>query len=408
MGNDAERSPLDQAFYLSILALSWIVVSLRQVKWHKLFAANAWIMLLYLFFAVSVLWSDDLVGSSKRLFKDFGMVSVISVILSEKDPLEAIRAVYFRCACVLFPLSVVVIRYFPNIGRGYTIAGEPMFSGVTTQKNTLGEIILVFSLFLIWDCLEARPAGAKRPWIGTQWDRLVLLLMGVWLLNMSQSKTALMCLLIGVSLILRRGWLASSVRINKMVLFGALSIPFLLLFTQQINSIIAPVVEALGRNMTFTGRSEIWEHITFATVNPLVGAGYWNFWGGKGGLAISQAMNTAVPNAHNGYLDIYLDGGLIALVLLFCVLVTSGKRLIANLHLNRYQRVRFAVLIVMIFYNLTESTFARLTPIWFTTLLVLIEFPPLKTGMRKSQGSLHRGNEGIRSSTADFLRCANQ
>src|SRR5712692_9289686 len=213
MGNDAERSPLDQAFYLSILALSWIVVSLRQVKWHKLFAANAWIMLLYLFFAVSVLWSDDLVGSSKRLFKDFGMVSVISVVLSEKDPLEAIRAVYFRCACVLFPLSVVVIRYFPNIGRGYTIAGEPMFSGVTSQKNTLGEIILVFSLFLIWDCLEARPAGAKRPWIGTQWDRLVLLLMGVWLLNMSQSKTALMCLLIGVSLILRRGWLASSVRI---------------------------------------------------------------------------------------------------------------------------------------------------------------------------------------------------
>ena len=71
-------------------------------------------------------------------------------------------------------------------------------------------------------------------------------------------------------------------------------------------------MHALGRNATFTGRTQIWEHINIDTVNPLFGSGYWNFWGGPGGERINQEMQSLIPNAHNGYLDIYLDGGAIA------------------------------------------------------------------------------------------------
>jgi len=407
MGNDAERSPLDQVFYLSIIVGSWIIASSRRVNWHKLLTANTALIPLYLFFAISVLWSGDPVGSSKRLFKDFGMLFVISAILSEKDPLEAIRAVYVRCACVLFPLSVVFIRYFPTIARYYSIAGEEMLTGVTTQKNTLGEIILVFSLFLIWECLERRSAGGRRMSRQIPWDCLALLLMAAWLLYMSQSKTALICLLIGVGLVARKGWLASRMT-SGIVLLAALSAPVLMFFEQRFSSTIAPLVEAVGRDTTFTGRTNIWEHITFTTVNAFVGAGYWNFWGGKGGLAISQAMGTTVPNAHCGYLDIFLDGGVIGLALLLCLLVASGRRLIASFHVNRYQQVQFAVLIVMILYNLTESTFFRLSPTWFTTLLVIIVFPSLKTRVRKSQASLAEDSDGIQLSTAHVPQYVNQ
>jgi exopolysaccharide production protein ExoQ len=406
-GNDAERSPLEQFFYLSVLVGSFIVASSRGVKWGRLFATNPALMLFYVYFALSVFWSGDPVGSSKRLFKDFGLLFVISVILSEKHPLEAIRAVYVRCACVLFPLSVVCIRYFPNIARGFSIEGQPEYTGVTTQKNTLGEIILVFSLFLVWDCLEIRSARSKQLSSRIPWDRLVLLLMGVWLLDMAQSKTALICLLIGVALIVRNGWLASRL-INRTVLIGALSVPYLMFFAQRFSSLIAPVVEALGRNMTFTGRADIWQHITAQTVDPLVGAGYWNFWGGKGGLAISQAMQTTVPNAHCGYLDIYLDGGVIGLALLFFLLVARGKRLIANQHGNRFQQVRFAVVIVMIFYNLSESMFARLSLLWFTTLLVLIDFPTLKAAVTKTRMPAPGANKNIKLSTTELPQWANQ
>jgi exopolysaccharide production protein ExoQ len=374
MGNDAARSPIDETFYLSVLVGSLIIVFLRRVKLSKLLAANSTITLLYLFFAVSVVWSGDPLGSSKRLCKDFGQLFVLSVILSEKDPLEAMRAIYFRCACVLFPLSVVFIRYYPRLGRGYSVAGEQMYTGVTTQKNSLGEIVLVFSLFLVWDWLETRPPGMRRLWSRIPWDRLILLIIGAWLLDISQSKTALVCLVIGLVLIGRSGWLASRM-ISRMVLLGALSVPFLLFFTQEFSWIISPLIEALGRNMTFTGRANIWEHITATTVNPIIGAGYWNFWGGKGGLAIMQAMQTVVPNAHCGYVDMYLDGGCIALILLLVVLFASGKRLIRILPGTRYELLKFSILIVAILYNLSESNFFRLSPLWFTTLLAIIDFP---------------------------------
>jgi O-antigen ligase len=377
--NGASGLLIDQAFYLLMIVGSWIVATSRGVKWNKLFAANTAIMLFYLYFGISILWSPYPLNSFIRVFKDFGAtVFVISVILSEKDPLEALRAVYVRCACVAIPLSFFLIRYYGDLGRAYARNGDTMFTGVTTTKNAFGELLMISIVFLVWDHLETRPAGAKRLWSGMRWDHLVLLLMGAWLLHLSYSQTSFVCLCIGLALILRSGWLASRM-INRVVLFVALSLPFLLLLTQQFSSIVAPILDALGRDTTFTGRTDIWKHITFTTVNPLVGCGFWNFWGGPGGKAIQAAMQTPVPNAHDGYLDIYLDGGLIGLVLLFCVLFTCGKRLIRNFHVNRYQRVRFAFLIVAILVNLTESNFARLGLVWFTTLLMLLEFPFLKT-----------------------------
>jgi len=383
--NDAAGNLLDQGFFLLMIVGSWIIASSRGVKWNKLFAANTAIMLFYFYFVISSLWSDYPGDSLIRVLKDFGTtVFVISVILSEKDPLEAVRTVYTRCACVLFPLSVFFMKYnYHGLGWNYGKNGTPIFTGVTVQKNSFGEMILVFSFFLVWDHLETRPAGAKWPWSGMGWDRFVLLLMGSWLLHLSQSATSLVGLVIGLALIFRSGWLASRM-ITRMIFVAALSLPLLLFFTQHFTSIFTPILEALGRDVTFTGRTDIWKNITSTTVNPLVGAGFWTFWGGKGGQAINEAMQTVIPNAHSGYLDIYIDGGIIGLTLLFSVLFTSGRRIIANFDVNRYQRVRFAFLIVAIVVNLTETNFARPSLIWFATLLVLLEFPFLKANETSS------------------------
>src|SRR5579863_180389 len=121
LANDAAGSPVDQIFFFSVIISCLVIANLRHVQWGKLFAANTPLMLFYLYFVISIAWSEDPVGSSKRLFKDFGMLFVISVILSEKHPLEAVRAVYVRCACVLFPLSAVFIKWFPNIARSFAI-----------------------------------------------------------------------------------------------------------------------------------------------------------------------------------------------------------------------------------------------------------------------------------------------
>jgi exopolysaccharide production protein ExoQ len=380
LANNAEGSPIDQIFFFSLIVGSLIVATMRRVKWSEFFASNLPLLLFYLYFAISIFWSEDPMGSSKRLFKDFGMLFVIALILSEKDPLEAIGAIYVRCACVLFPLSALCIKWFPDIGRIFSRDGEPQYIGLTTQKNTLGEIVLVFSLFMIWDYLENRPR--KWRWGQLPWDRLVLLLIGFWLLRMCQSKTAMLCLLLATALMVRSGWFASKT-FSRAVLVVALSLPYILFFAQRFEWVLAPIVQAVGRNMTFTGRTDIWQHIDSTTVNPLIGYGFYNFWGGTGGRNINEVMHMTIPNAHDGYVDLYLDGGIIGLVLLFFLLVTYGNRLIKKLQNSRFQRLRFAVLIAAIIYNCSESNWARLSVIWFTTVLALAYFPSIKTASRR-------------------------
>jgi exopolysaccharide production protein ExoQ len=378
LGNYSENSALDLAFFVLVLSASLTIATLRKVKWARLVPMNAALFLFYLYFFISVSWSGDPVGSLKRIVKDLGLIFVIGVIYSEKDPLEAMRAVFVRSAAILIPLSVVFVKYFPAYSRAYTIAGGMMETGVTTQKNTLGEIILVFSIFLTWDYFESQRKNPKVGWARVPWDKILLLIMGLWLLRISQSKSALLCTIIGMFLVARGGVFLTRT-VNRVVLTGAMALPFLVFFSQKFSSVIAPLVKALGRDMTFTGRANIWAHVTLSTVNPVIGAGYWNFWGGPGGFEISQQMMTIIPNAHCGYVDMYLDGGFIALILLFILLFTRGRALANRLRSKndpaRYLRVRFAFLIVAIIYNLSESIFMRMGALWFTTLLMFVDFP---------------------------------
>jgi len=378
--NDSEGSPVDQVFFFSFLVGSLVLATARGVQWGKFFAANAPLMLFYLYFVASICWSEDPTGSFKRLFKDFGMLFIVAVILSEKDPFEAMRAVYVRCACVLFPLSAVFIKWYPEYARSFSPEGTPMYTGVTMQKNTLGEIVLCFSAFMIWDYLES--LQGKFRWSRVPWDRVLLLVMGVWLLHMCQSKTSLVCLMMATALMLRKGWFSSKL-VSRVVLFGALSLPYLVFFAQKFSDVIAPVVQALGRNMTFTGRTDIWNHIDLTTVNPLIGFGYYNFWGGSGGARVNEAMQMMIPNAHDGYVDLYLDGGLIGLAILFSMLIAYGNRFIKTLERDGFQKLRFAMLIAAIIYNLSESNWARISTIWFTTLLVLSYVPSIKPVWRR-------------------------
>jgi exopolysaccharide production protein ExoQ len=388
MANEASASPLDQLFYFSILGSALVVMMMRHVKFGQLLARNMPLMLWYGYFAISIAWSEDPFGSSKRFVKDFGMLVVIAVISSEKNPLESIRAIYVRCACILFPLSAVFIKWFPNMARFFTVEGTPMYTGVTMQKNSLGEIVLVFSLFLIWDCLETlRP---KLPLRRYPWDRMFLLVMGFWLLHMCQSKTSFLCLIVSSALILRVGWFTSK-PVSRAALAAALALPYCLFFAAKFNNLIAPLIEALGRNMTFTGRTDIWDHITLNTVNPLIGAGYYNFWGGSAAFKVNQEMGMIIPNAHDGYVDVYLDGGIIGLILLFFLLIAYGRRLMRGLRHDRFQRLRFAVLIAMIIYNLSESMYGRLSPIWFTTLLVMVGIPHNKNHAKTKPPRLQEG-----------------
>src|ERR1700730_17931729 len=146
---------IDKAQFFLLIALGLIVLSRRNVDWRRIFANNRWLFAYFLYIGISVLWGGDPFVAFKRWFKDFGNIVMILIVLTEADPVEAFKKLLARCAYLLILVSVLVIKYYPNISRGYNIwTSEPFFVGITTDKNMFGITLSVCVLTLLWMFLE--------------------------------------------------------------------------------------------------------------------------------------------------------------------------------------------------------------------------------------------------------------
>ena len=80
--------------------------------------------------------------------------------------------------------------------------------------------------------------------------------------------------------------------------------------------------------------------------------------------------------AHNGYLETYLNGGVVALVLLGAFIWSTGlnatNKLVKGDPIGRLAVVFWPILLL---YNVTESQFFQSGSVWFATLLVTIDSP---------------------------------
>ena len=125
------------------------MISRRRISWGKIIGNNKWLFVFFLYLGLSTLWSDYPFVSLKRWIKDFGNVIMVLVVLGEIDQMSAIRALVLRCSYVLISLSVVFVKYFPELGRyDDPWTWTPHYGGVTTDKNLLGMTLFVCGLFL--------------------------------------------------------------------------------------------------------------------------------------------------------------------------------------------------------------------------------------------------------------------
>jgi exopolysaccharide production protein ExoQ len=379
--SDVEGSPIDMLFYLASIVAAWLIVLNRKPDWSSFVSKNWPIVLFYLFLLVSVLWADSPLVSFKRWFKEVGNLIIVMVILTENSPWQAFTAVFVRCSYLLIPLSIVFVRYFPLLGRRYRPhSGELEVIGVADQKNSLGAMILVFSLMIIWDLLANKPPAKKgRDRVGFAL-RVGILILGIYLLNLSDSKTSMVCLALGGSILAttRIPVLKNTVRrlglwiLGLIVLFNA-SDAFL--------NLKEGFVKNLGRDMTFTNRTEIWCDITQLNTDPLVGTGYWSFWSDRSYL--SKLPDWIPHSAHNGYLEIYIDGGYVGVSLLVILLGVTALRINREMAVGgTYAFVRYASFVVAIVANFFESNFARMTPIGFLFILTAIEGETARSALR--------------------------
>lgn len=371
-GSDA--NPIDTLVYLGLIASAIYVLSSRKLKWGELVQKNRTLFLVYGYLLLSVIWSAMPATSGKRIFKDFGCVLVGLVFLTELNPAMVVRAVFVRVSYILFPLSAVFIKFIPEIGRSSSRAGEAMFGGVTTQKNSLGETVFVFSIMILWDLIEIYKEKNRKGKKFQMGVRVGMLLLGVWLLKTCDSQTSMLCLVIGGTILWGTQRLLQ-MRKGRRVLILILTCIVCLVVMDKTFGLSGIVIRALGRDPNLTGRTDIWKLVLDQETDPVLGEGFYIFWDSPKGKAVIESF-MQVNSAHNGYLDLYMDGGALGVLLLVVTLLLAGRRAIDRLFSgDPLGKVGLAFWFLPILYNFSESSFFRLDVLWFTFLLLCVVCP---------------------------------
>jgi exopolysaccharide production protein ExoQ len=381
-----EGSPLDRTVLTAILLLGVIVILIRWGRMGTLLRSNVPILLFFFYCGVSVLWSDFPDVASKRWFRACGDVVMVLIVLSERDWQAAFRQLLARLGFVLVPLSILFIRYYPELGRRYSRAGRPFWVGVATDKNALGMICLIFGLASVFRFLQLYEEKKRDRKAGQLIAQGALIAMTVYLLKEADSATALSCFgLAGSVMVLTYlyGW-ARKPAVTHLMVVAVLSVAFSALFL----GIGSGLVEDLGRESTLTGRTAIWQSALGLVRNPLFGTGFESFWIGPRLRQVEIEINQGVNQAHDGYIEIFLNLGWVGIALLGGLIVTGYRRIIpAVRQRTQLGSLRLAFLIVALAYNFTEGGFKMMHPVWIIFLLTIAIVPrnsfprrPLKIG----------------------------
>ncbi len=401
-GGDADLSgsPVDRLLVSSLIVIGLFVLGSRAEQTKRILAHNKWVVIFFIYIAMSIIWSNFPAISLRRGIRSIGTLVMVLVVLTERNPLEAVRALLRRLYLVHIPLSIMTIKYFRSIGVVYNWSGvEEEWIGLSTDKNSLGQVALCSGIFWVWQIVQDWPK--KKLTLS-----LLFLGMTLWILRGSKnihSSTAIigfvMCsvVLLGLRYVRKRA--ASAKRV---ILVGTLALTLLgplayFSFQAFDTTPVQVVLQATGRNLTLTDRTYMWTDIlNNVAKSPILGVGIGAFWVGPIGYNMYPMPNwdRVTPQwrpteGHNGFVDTYAELGFIGEALLLIIIGVAFAGALNHFE-NDFQlaSLRLTLLVAIVSNNITETSFLKGThALWFLFLLASVNLPQLEehTQERSSQ-----------------------
>jgi exopolysaccharide production protein ExoQ len=371
-----EGSPVDRIIYFALILAGLVILLRRSARVEQILRANWPVVLYFSYCAASIMWSDFPDVSFKRWTKAIGDVVMVLIVLSERNVGYAVKRLLTRVGFVLMPMSVMLCKYYPQYGRSLVRwVWQNSYTGVTMGKNLLGMICMIYGIGTVWRLITVYREPRSRYRKRELWVHGVMLFLVIWLLSMAKSMTSNSCLAIGAALLL----LASSKRFGRrnQVIHAVVFVMIFAVFSTLFLGASSTVLQSMGKDPTLTGRTEIWSILFRHTANRLIGAGYETFWLGPRLEAIwREFVGLQINEAHNGYIEVYLQLGILGITLLGLVIVTGYQRVFAGLRRDpELGKLRLAFFVVGVIYSMTEAGFRMMTTMWFFFLLSIMMIP---------------------------------
>ena len=282
----------------------------------------------------SVLWSVSLSDTVAEIKAVVRSILFAIYFATQYTPREQIRLLSWVTGIEMI-LSFTVGLALPSYAFSSEVSLHSALRGIFSHKQTLGRFTsFAASIFLI-------TAFDKKS---NRWFALAGLCLAVILLLLSQSKTGFVAFVLLLVLM-------PLYRIVKQKRAKALSMVVMLLLFSTVSVIIllnleTIVVDVLGKNLEFDGRTPIWTlAIEKGMERPFFGYGYNAFWTSEAsdyvirntwiGLSEDVANHTVTFHAHNSFIDIFLELGLLGLMIFLYNFITVMIRLVKLILITR-------------------------------------------------------------------------
>ncbi len=348
--------PLVQIVWSLLYLITFILLLLN---WHMIrphIFQNIPLLFLTGLACLSCIWSINPELSMRRSVALLGTTTVGFYLGTRCSIYQLLKlTIYALIFCAA--TSILVVLFLPDIGL-QPYQGEYVWRGIYGHKNHFGRIM--FFAVLISFILSIQ----KKPRIRTLLFFLSMAFAG--LLLASKSTTAIIILCISLSFL--PIFIFKQIDPNLKGLYFSIGIGVMvallvIIFNLSVISINNIFQQSLGKDLTMTGRTQIWGICWQYIKNKfLIGYGYNAFWLSPLGPAetIRYMLNINIAHGHNGFIDLLLQLGSSGLILFLIVLSQYISRAIES-YKNRFKLQKCEYFFPIIFFicffglNIVES-----------------------------------------------------
>jgi exopolysaccharide production protein ExoQ len=362
----------DYSFLTLLWLLNYLITTcLFILKWNvikdRLLAIISnnylyWVFLMFI--GLSVIWSEKPDETVKAAIGMGGTVMFGSYIVCRYTLKEQFNLLitFFSIVLVASVLFMLIPGYGIDFGKH---AGA--FRGIYSHKNIFGPVMTMSTFtFLIYSKTRFC-VNKKLAYLG--FAASFMMVVG------SRSSSSLVYTLLLVFLVHAIQVLRFRGQLFAWSLMALASLYFFIVTWQQ--TITNTVLGWLGKDPTLTGRTDIWDVMLEKIQERLwFGYGFDGFWHGIYGESfyVRNAVRWDLPNAHNGYLDLAIEIGIVGLALLMLamwVYFVKGLAILKNdFSWPHVWPIAFIFYTLMI--NMSESSLANQNS--FQTIMMTIAF----------------------------------
>lgn len=325
---------------------------------------------------VSAIWSELPMVTLRRSIALTG-TTIFALYLALRFPASEFLTMLALAIGLLAVENLLVVFLLPNLAV-HGVKHNFAWAGALGHKNIMGRT-MVLGVLVLW--AAAPQLRAHKLLV---WGAIALCL---FLVVMSQSRTswvAGMALIIAMPFVryMRRSQIPIVVRFFLVSVVSLGVIVFVVLQYADVG------LELIGRDATFTGRTDIWGAAIEVGMNkPMLGSGYRTFY------TFGLTNRIRIGNGHNSFLDLWLELGFVGFGIFIATLLVVGRRAMRRLTSSED---RFGIwypmfLIFMVLYSMAAQVFPdHGTIVWVLYIVITLYLTPLSRETRQSRTFVRR------------------